>query len=522
MNQRTMTSHYPDGSTHPQWDQPRVVIPQRTRLGTIDPHHVESIVCHRHNAYTAEEYLVRWKTKAPSSNSATPHSWHNLQELSKCLLYVQQYIATLPPQALYKTSLKRKTPSDQEEEEEENSTRSIISISSSSERSTPSKASESHSEYHGTVRRADGNVTIIPSENGAESVVETLPTVKMVRRAGGFSTQQAQYAIRTEYRKRLARIPGPPISLENNVDDSTPMLDFQFVSDLVPGKDVEMTDEAFVLGCGSNDDPQGCRPHMGQYMGCEYSRKCQCLEFAAVDKPRLTPEEKVKLANNDLMGLPKRFPYYNPNSRFRPNCLVGFYLDERHVIYECNPRCNCGPECKTRLVQRGRTIPLEVFKTGQRGWGIRTLVDVNEGQFIDTYRGEIITADEADDREAEADGNKASYLYTLDKYVPDDLALEDCYVVDGEHMGGPTRFMNHSCDPNCGQYTVSYNKYDVRIYQLAFFAKEDIEKGTELTFDYLDKDDVEDDKTGESQRKEGDDPMVCRCGAPKCRRRLWM
>ena len=154
---------------------------------------------------------------------------------------------------------------------------------------------------------------------------------------------------------------------------------------------------------------------------------------------------------------------------------------------------------------------------------MRTLVDIQEGQFIDTYRGEVITTEEADDRIDKAGHGKASYQYSLDKHVGEyGLQEDECYVVDGEMMGGPTRFMNHSSDPNCRQYTVSYNKYDFRIYQLAFFAYKNIAEGTELTFDYLDKDDDEDDKTGESQKEDGDDPMICRCGAENCRRQLWM
>lgn len=44
--------------------------------------------------------------------------------------------------------------------------------------------------------------------------------------------------------------------------------------------------------------------------------------------------------------------------------------DERPpVIYECNPRCLCGPECKNRVVQRGRSLPLEIFMTQMCGFG---------------------------------------------------------------------------------------------------------------------------------------------------------
>ena len=100
--------------------------------------------------------------------------------------------------------------------------------------------------------------------------------------------------------------------------------------------------------------------------------------------------------------------------------------------------------------------------------------------------------------------------------IPD----EDLYVVDGEHMGGPTRFMNHSCEPNCRQFTVSYNNGDPKVYDLAFFAKHDIPANTELTFDYKDKEEEEEGEGAEG-RKPTEGASLCLCGAKKCRKYLW-
>lgn len=119
----------------------------------------------------------------------------------------------------------------------------------------------------------------------------------------------------------------------------------------------------------------------------------------------------------------------------------------------------------------------------------------------------------------------------MDKHVGE-AGLEsedDCYVVDGQYYGGPTRFVNHSCEPNCRQYTVSYNKYDIKIYELAFFAYVDIPAYEELTFDYLDKDDedeeegVDDEILGASQETDtGKEELICKCGSQHCRGKLWM
>ena len=164
---------------------------------------------------------------------------------------------------------------------------------------------------------------------------------------------------------------------------------------------------------------------------------------------------------------------------------------------------------------------------------------IKKGQFVDTYRGEVITSQEADRREEAAravsditiiggaevsQSSKDSYLFSLDKFS-DILAEDAIYVVDGEYKGGPTRFLNHSCDPNLRQFTVSFYRGNPQVYELAFFAREAIEAFTELTFDYHDLDDPEepfDEGNLESlQRDRGIMATACRCGSENCRGFLW-
>lgn len=134
------------------------------------------------------------------------------------------------------------------------------------------------------------------------------------------------------------------------------------------------------------------------------------------------------------------------------------------------------------------------------------------GQFVDLYLGEVITKKEAEQREA-VDEKGQSYLFSLDWYV-DDVDDEDFYVVDGQKFGSPTRFMNHSCNPNCKIIPVTTtSSADRRLYYLAFFAVRDIPAGTELTFDY---------NPGWNGSTEFDPNAVpCLCGEPKCRGQLW-
>ena len=78
--------------------------------------------------------------------------------------------------------------------------------------------------------------------------------------------------------------------------------------------------------------------------------------------------------------------------------------------------------------------------------------------------------------------------------------------------------MNHSCEPNCRQFTVSYNDGDPKVYDLAFFAIHDIPANVELTFDYLDAEVSEETE----ERKPEKGATECLCGAEKCRKYLWL
>lgn len=337
---------------------------------------------------------------------------------------------------------------------------------------------------------------------------------------------QAKERIRSDFLRRIAQsnallpVGAGRLSLVNTVDDTTPSLDFKFVEEHRLGKGVESMDPGTIVGCGSKYSwsSQRCNPHMGQHIGCEYSRVCDCMEYAEVDTNRLKPEEQVWMAEHpgeSKLNLPKRFPYFTSGAK--AGCLVPFYLDKRSPIYECNANCDCGPDCRTRLVQKGRQVPLEIFKTSDgRGWGLRCKKDLRPGDFIDTYRGEVITAAEADKREHEH--KSASYLFTLDKFAGEDLPFEECYIVDGEYVGGPTRFINHSCEPNCQQQTVSLNKFDRRVYLLAFFANQHITAGTELTFDYMEKD----GEVGDIAEPDAGKTQPCYCGSKQCKGRLWV
>lgn len=132
------------------------------------------------------------------------------------------------------------------------------------------------------------------------------------------------------------------VTIVNTVDDSSPPLYFKFIEENVIGKGVHRATDEFMSGCT-------CRKDNGRQIGCEYL-SCECLEDS------ITAKEGKKM-----------FPYSAASKD--PGCLRPFYLQGGFHIFECNEKCNCESNCKNRVVQHGRTVPLEIFKTSNRGWG---------------------------------------------------------------------------------------------------------------------------------------------------------
>ena len=86
------------------------------------------------------------------------------------------------------------------------------------------------------------------------------------------------------------------IHLYNDVDASTPSLQFKYIQEYVLTKGVERMSTDYLESCSK------CRDNMGRNMGCEYTKRCGCLEYAAVDEARLTAAEKVAFDQAEATG----------------------------------------------------------------------------------------------------------------------------------------------------------------------------------------------------------------------------
>ncbi|KPM44799.1 Histone-lysine N-methyltransferase, H3 lysine-9 specific dim-5 [Neonectria ditissima] len=265
-----------------------------------------------------------------------------------------------------------------------------------------------------------------------------------------------------------------PITVVNEVDTEV-LKDFRFIDSNVLGHGVEPAEDSFRSGCACTHDSD-----------CQFTG-CLCLADIEDDENDSDDDNGM-----DLDGpRPSRKAYAYHTHGSKAGLLRSRLHDSKVPIYECHQGCACTIDCPNRVVERGRTIPLQIFRTTDRGWGVKSPDYIKKGQFVDRYFGEIITSEEADRRRSAStiSQKKDVYLFALDKFTdPDSLdprlkgpPLE----VDGEFMSGPTRFINHSCDPNMRIFARVGDHADKHIHDLALFAIKDIPKGDELTFDYV-------------------------------------
>jgi hypothetical protein len=143
------------------------------------------------------------------------------------------------------------------------------------------------------------------------------------------------------------------------------------------------------------------------------------------------------------------------------------------------------------LKARGKSHYCDVRNSGIHGSGVYATMDVSKGTQLIEYVGEKIDKEESERRawaqvaHAEATGDAAVYIFTLSKK----------WDIDGNVPWNTARLLNHSCDPNCETW--------VEGKQIFIYAKRDLAKGEELTFDYgFDLDSYED--------------HPCLCGASNC------
>ncbi|CAN8314804.1 unnamed protein product [Cochlearia groenlandica] len=209
----------------------------------------------------------------------------------------------------------------------------------------------------------------------------------------------------------------------------------------------------------------------------------------------------------------------------------------KNLIYECGPLCKCPSSCYLRVTQNGIKIPLEIFKTESRGWGVRSLASIPSGSFICEYVGEIL-----EEKEAESRTGNDEYLFDIgnnnnmyDNSLLSNLMHDEdnneetssqqtrCdvveevggFTIDAAKRGNIGRFINHSCSPNLYAQNVMYDHGDERMPHVMLFAMDNIPPLRELSYHYNYIVDEVRDSDGNIKKK------VCYCGSDECSGRLY-
>ena len=141
-----------------------------------------------------------------------------------------------------------------------------------------------------------------------------------------------------------------------------------------------------------------------------------------------------------------------------------------------------------------RKAPLfKVKKSRVHGSGVFAARRIRKGTRVVEYIGDRISHDAADSRYEDKDPNdNHTFLFTVNSKI----------VIDAGVNGGPARFINHSCAPNCESV--------IQGKRVFIEAIKTIQPGEELAYDY------------QITRDPSDPPNVdqiyaCRCGAEDCR-----
>lgn len=277
-----------------------------------------------------------------------------------------------------------------------------------------------------------------------------------------------------------------PVSLVNDVDDEKGPAHFTYFPTLRYSKSFNLKHPSFGCNCQN-----ACLPG---------DLNCSCIRKNGGD-----------------------FPYTSN----------GILVARRPLVHECGPTCPCIPNCKNRMSQTGLKVRLEVFKTNNRGWGLRSWDPIRTGTFICEYAGEVL--DKVKVYQERDEGESNEYLFDTThvydnafkwNHEPGLLDEEPSaepneyydipspLIISAKYVGNVARFMNHSCSPNVFWQPVLYEHNNESFLHIAFFAIKHIPPMTELTYDYgmlqSENYEVQSNHTPNGKKK-------CLCGSSNCR-----
>ncbi|KAL6525409.1 Histone-lysine N-methyltransferase ashr3 [Orobanche hederae] len=144
----------------------------------------------------------------------------------------------------------------------------------------------------------------------------------------------------------------------------------------------------------------------------------------------------------------------------------------RFLCISCSKACRCSKNCKNRPFQKVKKI--QIVKTERCGWGVVAAESISKGDFVVEYVGEVIDDAMCERRLWDMKDQDAKNFYMCE--------INKDFVIDATFKGNASRFLNHSCAPNC-----KLEKWQVEgEVRVGVFASRSIKAGEALTYDYRD------------------------------------
>lgn len=226
-----------------------------------------------------------------------------------------------------------------------------------------------------------------------------------------------------------------------------------------------------------------------------------CLPCDLKDEVHAKPPtyKHIHSLRYDPKNRPKKPPPHGESCQCVGRC--GDDCMNRMLMMECHGEgtiSNCAAggsnDCGNRSLGKRQYTKCKPKREQGKGWGLVARESVKTGELVQEYMGDVI--DEA---------TKESRLKEWTKEHPNDpnfyiMALPAGWYIDARHEANLSRFINHSCGPNCKLLTVNVKGY----MRVGIYAIRDIAAGEFLNYDY------------HFDTKHGD-KFLCRCGAKNCR-----
>ncbi|KAJ3689411.1 hypothetical protein LUZ61_018575 [Rhynchospora tenuis] len=182
---------------------------------------------------------------------------------------------------------------------------------------------------------------------------------------------------------------------------------------------------------------------------------------------------------------------------------TGILLRGRPIVYECGDTCSCPTSCPNRVTQKGMKLQLEVFRSKDNIWGVRSLDVIQAGSFICEFSGDVVLREEmgpgGDQNQNQNQvlidpqsffqrwrewGDVSEVFSDAEPKKDPLLQHKPAYLLDVSRRRNVACYISHSSSPNVFVQFVLHAHDDVNYPRMMIFAMENIPPLRELSLDY--------------------------------------